>query len=331
MKIKFVVPQQEFFIDVPDPVVPVPAPTPVPTPTQTPNSIPTSIDIQKPFKKTSWIYNKLPLEGPLSPSSAAIVSELVLMSKDKASGGTSIYYPNLAFGDWSTPIYHVTTDIPKKTLVYSSSGNKSTLFRVPSNVLSALGQDKHCAIFDHIDKRFVDLWGFDPATLKALHGGLIENFPESDGTHQYPMGARACGFALPIGVITIKDLQNGVHEGVIAFSTPRTNTSPKWPANRVDSYAKDDTLVRMGQIFRLPASFVPDPSWPPILKIISVAFRDYGGIICDTTAGNNIGMAYIEDPRVYGKTEADFASFFGGKQGWQLGQMFPWSRLQAVA
>lgn len=323
MKIKVTIPQQDIFIDVPDPVVSVPTPTPTPAPIDQ--------DFQKPFKKTSWMYNKLATNAPLAPSGDAIEAQLALMFKDKASGGTSIYYPSLAFGDWSSPIYHVTTDIPKKTLMYASGANKSTSFRVPANVLAALGEDKHCAIFDHIDKRFVDMWGFDPATLKAKHGGVIEDFPNSDGTFQYPMGARACGFALPIGVITLKDLESGVHEGVIAFSTPRTNASPKWPANRADSYAQNDTLVRMGQMFRLPADFVPDPSWPPILKIITVAFRDYGGIVCDTTGGNNIGMAYIEDPRPYGKTVADYASFFGGKQAWQLGQMFPASKLKALA
>lgn len=284
----------------------------------------------KPFKNDTWSYKKLADSAAIDLNSPAIVNDLALQAKDKLSGGTSTYYPGLPFAEWSVPIYHVTADIPKKKLVYSTG--KETMFRVPDGVLAALGGDKHCAIFDWIEKRFIDLWAFDPVTLVAKHGGLIENFPASDGTFPYPMGARACGIAANIGVISIDSIEKGLHEGVVALCTSRTNKSPKWPANRVDSYAYDGPLVRMGHIFRLPAGFVPDVAWPSGLKTIANAARDYGMVVIDTTNGSNVNMAYIEDPRPRGKTASEInTKYFGGIASWKLGQMFPWAKLQALA
>lgn len=293
---------------------------------------PPSFDLNKPFRNDSWIYKKA--GTALDPDSASIVTEIVLQAKDATAGGTSIFYPGIAFNKWSVPIFHITNSVVlKKTVIYSTSnGNKAIDIRVPDNFVVAGGTDAHAAIYDHVEGVFADFWQLDPVALKAVHGGMIQNFPQSDGTFPFPMGARACGIAATVGVVTLDSIEKGVHEGVVAIATPRTNKTPKWPANRVDGYAQDNTLIRMGHIYRLPPAFIPDPTWPLILRLITVAYRDYGGIVIDTTNAQNINMAYIEDPRPRGKTTAEIKSlYWGGKADWQLGQMFPWNQLQVLA
>ena len=306
--------------------VPVPAPIPEPAPAPAPTSQ------AYPFRADSWLYKKGPVVA--RPDSAAIVTDLALWAKDVASGGKAAAFPTIAFSNWSTPIIHVTDPaVPKKTVVYSTNLGKSVQIRVPDNIFAAGGGDQHCAIFDWVDRVFVDMWKFDPVTLKAVHGGMIADFPASDATFPHPMGARACGIAASAGVITLEALEKGVHEGMVAIAVPRTMLTPKWPANRVDKGANIvyTGLVQMGQILRLQPSFVPNSAWPPIMKIYSTAYRDYGAVVVDTTGGSCINMAYIEDPRMKGKTFAEIkAAYYGGLDTWKMGQMFPWSKLEAV-
>ena len=326
MKYRVTIPSFDINLTPIEETPPIVVPPIVEPPTEQPSN-----DLSYPFKKDSWIYKK----GPYSvdPNSAAIVADLAAQSKDKASGGSATYFPNIAISNWSTPIIHVTKDIPKKTIVYSSNLGKSIQIRVPDNIFAAGGGDKHCAIFDWIDGNFVDMWKFDPATLKAIHGGAITGFQNSDGTFPNPMGARACGIAAQVGVITLDSLSKGVHNSVIAIATTYTSKTPKWPANRVDqgSNIAYSSIVRMGQIFRLPADYVVPSNWPPILKIIATAARDYGMVVIDTTGGANINMAYIEDPRALGKTSVQITdAYFGGLASWKICQMFPWSKLIAL-
>lgn len=315
--------------------------------TTTPPPVTTPVfDLLKPFKKDAWCYQKLASGAALDPNSPAIVAELALQAKTAANGGTAIYDPSIAFEQYSVPIFYAKEADPKKTVIYSTSnGNKQADIRVPADFQAAGGSDGHAAIFDLVDGRFMDAWRLDAATLKAVHGGVIDGFGASDGTFPSPMGARACGIAATVGVILLEELEAGLHEGVVAIAAARTNKSPKWPANRVDGFAQDGPLVRMGQRFRLPASFVIPDTWPAILKLIAKAARDYGMVVVDTTgsAGSNVNMAYVEDPRPHGKKALDYASYWGdcvkkdaagnviSLRHWMLGQMFPWTSLEALA
>lgn len=309
----------DFIVEVDDGQVATPIP-PVQPPITTNKS--------KPFRADSWPYQNIQAL-PIHANSQALVAEFSRQFKKTSDGGRAVYAPNIMLHEYSTPIFHVTTDI-QKVPVKLPNGEIITI-RIPSDAFAAPGTDGHMQVNDWIDKRLADFWQYNHAAKTAAWGGVIENFPASDGTFAPGRGARACGIAASIGVIKISDLEAGEIGETLLMSTMFTNNNPKFPANRADTGANPAELIQMGQRYRIKASYAIPATFPPILKMICAAHQKRGFFIGDTT-GKNVNMAYIEDPRPYGKTfEQISAAYFGGKVAWELAMMYPLDQLEAVA
>lgn len=92
--------------------------------------------------------------------------------------------------------------------------------------------------------------------------------------------ADAAGLPIMPGLITYDEILAGEIKHVIRFTVPQTRRETVWPARHVASNLTGAQYPRMGERFRLKASFDVSP-FPPEVQIILRAMKKYGLIVSD--------------------------------------------------
>src|SRR5207248_7444905 len=73
----------------------------------------------------------------------------------------------------------------------------------------------------------------------------------------------------------------GVIDHAIRFTVSRTRDQYTYPASHEASSQTATYLPRMGERFRLKAGFTIPSTWPPEVKAVAQAMKDYGLIVAD--------------------------------------------------
>lgn len=344
MKIKVVVPQQEFLIDVPDPVVPVPAPTPVPTPTPTP--APTG---RRKFSPTSFYNKKLDANAAIHANSDGMVGELVRQTKVNAAAGIP-YLPGINSGNgYSTGIYIVKDPAtPRVPVIMVQGGKEATWFpffnewktkgiRIPENALVAGGTDGTLCIWDQVDDIEYDFWQLKKVNgvWNCSYGGQISDVSNATGImptiNGVKTGSTATSLALLGGCILWSELKAGVIGHALGLAIPQGSSKYVYPAQRTDGgvqFWDGVNSLPAGTRFRFPADIVINPAWCPMIKMMVEAVRDFGCVIQDRAGAV---VFYAEDTRQFtGKDE--ITAFYGGKYAYQImSEQFPFDKLKVLA
>ena len=310
------------------------------TPTTT---IPTTLDTTLPgemfFSPTSFWNVKLSSTQPISSKSLALVGELTNQTKYAT--------PWINTDQYSTPLYYVNSSTPKAPVSIVQNGQvlsftklNTTLQKgvpIPTNIEVAGGTDGHVTIIDTSADRLYEFWQFKKVNgaWQAAWGGVIDDLDHSSGIFtsttnnvggvEY-QGATGTGLPLIGGTILLSELKQGIIPHELALAIPQATKGVfVWPAQRSDGYVTGG--IPEGTRFRFAPNVYINPSWPPLLKMIVTAIRDYGMVIRDQAGAVTF---FGEDPAPYGGGNP-YSSYYGGVNSWDLFDSFPWDKLQVLA
>lgn len=313
----------------PDPAPdPEPEPTPDPEPTPEPTPGPATAIL---FKPASAPWNApLPAGVGIHAKSADYVRAIMSRLKPNA-GGTGGYDAWFQYEAWSSRLT-VVADAPLGKAGLVSSKTWTRLHQrlqagvpMPANLVISSGADAHVAVYDTARDVYWELWGArrNGTTLTAEWGGVIDRASQNVGIIE-PVngelwGATATSLPVAAGVVYADELAAGVIPHALAFAIPGDICSPNavWPAKRSDGYGGP---IPQGTRFKLPAD-VAVPAGPPILRMLTIAARDYGLVLRDQAGA----------VQLYGDIGMNIRPYDGGQQIWDWMPRFPWTRLQAVA
>jgi hypothetical protein len=271
--------------------------------------------------------------------SAGMVAELVRQTKMATPWMNTTMY--------STPFYVVNSSTPKVPVAIVKNGSTMTWTKlhvdsmkgvpIPAGAMAAGGTDGHITVWDTSTNKLYEYWQLKKNSAgkwQASWGGIIENASNSNGVMPIVKnaaggaeywGATGSGLAAIGGTILVKELKAGRIPHALAMAIPYAARGYVSPANRGDGGATGTYAIPEGSRFKLPASTYIDPAWPPMLKMIVTAARDYGIIVRDQAGAVTL---FGEDPKQYGSNP--FTSYYGGMQlGTMMGK-FPWSKLQVT-
>jgi hypothetical protein len=92
--------------------------------------------------------------------------------------------------------------------------------------------------------------------------------------------ADAAGLPIMPGLVTFDEVQSGEIKHAIRFTAPQTRHAFVWPARHFASSLTGTQFPRMGERFRLKASFDVTP-FPPEVQVILKAMKKYGIMLAD--------------------------------------------------
>ncbi len=142
--------------------------------------------------------------------------------------------------------------------------------------------DRHIIIIDNDNCTLYEIfyaWPEDDGTWSAGSGAIFDlnsNALRPDGW----TSADAAGLPVYPGLIRYDEVQNGVINHAIRFTTDQTQRAYVWPARHFASSITDPSYPPMGQRFRLKAEF-DISTFSPDMQVILTAFKTYGLILAD--------------------------------------------------
>jgi len=204
---------------------------------------------------------------------------------------------------YSIPVYWADTSTPLQKMSvtvlagegFGTGAPTSTMVPIPAGALPAAGTDRHLCI---VDKQAHTEWGMWDASNGAA-GWTCSVAATSDlsGTGVRPpktgnpswwtsAGARACGFPLIAGLITVEEMQKGKieHALVVAYSHIRSHfyKSPASTAQGTTNMAIPTRGIPCGGRIQLdPALDVSGLALSASGKIIARALQAYGAYVGD--------------------------------------------------
>lgn len=241
------------------------------------------------------------------------------------------------WNQYSVPIYCVDnlTRRVKVTVINKSTSDLQKLFNLvpmPEGVKAALGTDKHLVVVDYATGEGQEYWHFTEENGQYFcdWGGTFNIYsysgvvPKSYKNELH--GARATSLPLIAGVILKKEAEAVCIPHMLALSL----ADPLWgfiaPALRTDAFSNQTGIIPAGQIFQLPADVVIRDTWPPLMKAMVIAARDYGIIVVDRSGST---CFYLEDTTRF-STINPFKPYMNNLDTGTFMKLFPASQLKAV-
>jgi hypothetical protein len=191
---------------------------------------------------------------------------------------------------------------PLVDITYTAYGDESDPgpFPIPTNAPIESGPqsdgDRHVLVINR-----------DSCTLFEL----FRSFPQADGSWEADSGARydlnsnalrpdgwtsadAAGLPIYPGLVRYDEVATGRITHAVRFTASRTQRAYVWPARHFASNSTDPNLPPMGLRVRLKAG--KDISgYPPEVRVILQAFKEYGLILADN--GSSWYISGAPDPR----------------------------------
>jgi hypothetical protein len=230
----------------------------------------------------------------LDPNSDALVADLA------TSAPTPSFWINIQ--EYSIPVFWADASTPSQKVTvtilagqgFGSGSPASALVPIPAGAAPAAGTDRHLCI---IDKQTSTEWGMwdtsstpgwtcSVAATSDLSGSGVRPPKTGNPTWWTSPGARACGFPLVAGLITVEEVQNGKidHALVIAYPHVRSHwyKSPASTAQPTTDLALPTRGVPCGGRIQLdPAVDVSALALSASGKIIARALQEYGAYVGD--------------------------------------------------
>ena len=160
---------------------------------------------------------------------------------------------------------------------------------------SASTGDRHAIAIDADNCRLYELYrAFPQSSSWTADSGAIVDL-RSNALR--PLGwtsADAAGLPILPGLVTVDEVLSGEIRHAIRFTAPQTRRAFVWPARHYASSLTGTQYPRMGERFRLKASF-DITSFPPDVQVILRAMKKYGIILADN--GSAWYISGKPDPR----------------------------------
>jgi len=179
----------------------------------------------RPFDASSPWNTPIAGDAKIAPDSPALVADLARSSK----------WPffTINIEQYGIPVYWVDERTPRERVTVTTVGGQGfekgpTVVPIPSDATPAVGTDKHLCI---VDKAKNLEWGFWEAEKKPagwtcsvcatadLAGSGVRP-PAAQEPWWMGHGARACGFPLVAGLITLDELRAGTIEHALVLAYP---------------------------------------------------------------------------------------------------------------
>jgi hypothetical protein len=179
----------------------------------------------RPFTDSSPWNTPIPQDAKLAPDSAALVADLAHSSK----------WPffTINIEQYGIPVYWVDERTPRQRVTVTTVGGQGfdkglAEVPIPAGAVPAVGTDKHLCI---VDKAKGVEWGFWEADKQATGwtcsvcamsdlGGSGVRPPSARDPWWMGHGARACGFPLLAGLVTVDELRAGAIEHALVLAYP---------------------------------------------------------------------------------------------------------------
>jgi hypothetical protein len=246
--------------------------------------------------------NASPWNTPISQAPAIDANSAALVA-DLAASSASTPYIWINIQQYSIPVFWVDASTPRQNVSvtvlagqgFGSGAPASSLVPIPTGATPAAGTDRHLCI---IDKQTQTEWGmWDASKSQAGWTCSVAATADLAGTGVRPPktgnptwwtspGARACGFPLIAGLITVEEIQKGKidHALVIAYPHMRSHwyAPPASTAQPTTSQALPTRGIPCGARVQLdPSVDVNALTLSTSGKIIARALQEYGALVGD--------------------------------------------------
>ncbi len=218
--------------------------------------------------------------------------------------GTGLH-PDFGAGTWNGgPIGIPFITVPATQTKYPASfyyadESDPGPYAVPQNAPIEGGSnstgDRHAIAVDTGNCILYELYNAFPQTSSwQADSGAIFNLRSNALRPAGWTSADAAGFPIMPGLVTVEEVQSGEIRHAIRFTASRTRREYVWPARHFASSLTGSQYPRMGERFRLKASFDVTP-YPPEVQVILRAMKRYGIVLADN--GSNWYISGKPDSR----------------------------------
>lgn len=141
--------------------------------------------------------------------------------------------------------------------------------------------DRHAIALDTTNCLLYEMFNATPGTSKwTADSGAIFNLRSNALRPSGWTSGDAAGLPIVPGLVTYEEVLSGEIRHAIRFTVPQTRNEFVWPARHKASSLTGTQYPRMGERFRLKASFDISP-FPPQVQVILRAMKKYGLIMAD--------------------------------------------------
>jgi hypothetical protein len=290
----------------------------------------------RPFAANSVWNEPVPASAPLSPQSAAYVSQLGQQIKSHGEWINTNQY--------SIPVYTVGANQPKVPVKLDQSGPSSIAelaqvfaagVPIPANAHAAAGTDQSLVIYQPSTNTEWEFWRAHKVggEWHAYWGGKMSDVSGSPGYFTNPpdWGGSASSLDLLGGLMTENELRSGQINHALAMAIPTAAQHYVYPAQRGDGHDSSPNAIPEGTRFRLnPKLNLDSLHLPPITRMIAEAAQRYGMIVRDQSGSLSL---YAQDPTTTSASSDPYGGSHGLFEGMapnQILQAFPWNQLQVV-
>lgn len=295
-----------------------------------------SLDLS--FAPNSFWYNRIPIDAPLHPNSAAFVDDFLRQFNR--------FYGNVTINtnSYSSPVYFVGSDVAPVSVAQWDCQKRGfhdqqldqqwRAVPIPPYARPADGTDSEMTIYQPATDTMWEFWRARRVNgrWEACWGGRMLNVSESDGIWPPHYGATATGLPFVGGQITVDELSRGAINHVIGIALVETESANiySWPANRSDGYNPSDLPNRIpeGLRFRLDATIdVNAQKIHPVAKIIARAAQTYGFVVWDKAGALSLRA---ENPKRFTAVGLPdpYPAIWNGTPPYEILTGFPWEKLQ---
>jgi hypothetical protein len=181
----------------------------------------------RPFNDASPWNTPIASGASVAPDSDTLIADLA------ASSPWS--YLSINIDQYSIPVYVVDSSTPPATMQATIIGgegfdNGLASLRIPAGAVVAQGTDRHLCIVDRQNQRewgFWDThqtgngtWTCSVGASADLSGTGVRPPKDNRPTWRMSVGARACGYALSAGLITVEEMRAGQIEHALVIAYP---------------------------------------------------------------------------------------------------------------
>ncbi len=245
----------------------------------------------RPFSATSPWNTPVPPNPKLAPDSDALIADLAASSQ----------WPFLTVNieQYGIPVYFADRRTPRQKVKVTRVGGlgferRDVEVPIPPETTPAVGTDKHVCIVDKQTNQEWDFWeaaktpgGWtcSVCAMADLAGNGVRP-PAAAGAWWMGHGARACGFPLMAGLISVDEMRRGRidHALVIAYPHIRSRyyTPPASTAQATTDQAVSTRGIPCGGRIQLdPALDLGALGLSPSGRIIARALQQYGAFVGD--------------------------------------------------
>jgi hypothetical protein len=233
---------------------------------------------------------------PVMPNSATLVNTI---------GASRGFHADFGAGMWDggpigIPFVTVPGTQPKypATFLYDDESDPGP-YAVPLNAPIEGGPnatgDRHAIAIDTTNCILYELYRAFPGSGSwTADSGAIFDLRSNALRPLTWTSADAAGLPIAPGLVTWEEVQSGEIRHAIRFTAPQTKREFVWPARHYASSLTGTQYPRMGERFRLKASFNIAP-FPPEVQVILRAMKKYGIILADN--GSAWYISGKPDPR----------------------------------